>query len=750
MRLDLIGRKDLPISFGRWKLTHLLGEGGMARVFRGELHGGAGFRKPAAVKVVLPGIGDKAAQLRRQLLQEARVGALLNHPNIVQTFDCGELEGYPFIAMELVEGVGLQELVQACGRLPPCVGLDVVAQVAGGLHHAHTAVHDGRELRVIHRDVKPSNILLRGDGVAKVVDFGIAKAAVDDALSTSTGMTKGTPAYMSPEQLAADPLDARSDLFALGAVLYYLLWGRTLFSGQSITEVMLRIIQVDETLAQRGVFAEAEQLVPGLGDLLASMLVKDPERRFPNSGVAAKALLELRAGLPEHPTTSRFVTEYLDARDAGAGFGSAPPPAGRAVQELRPDGFPPPSDFQRRVEAAREGGVDWIESTAGEADGPGATRLVPVPERAVAGAAAEPSGFSDLSLSRMPSPRGGWTSGAPSDDVGRTRAMPASRGARIPPDADASGEWERRRARGRTRRRVIMGSLVVACVAAGVWIAGDFGDTNTRVASLESVSTSGVGDAVGLEEVSAPPGRDARSDGGRPGSDPPPEFVEKGASVPASTASAENGGASPLEEQEATSSAASAPVPEIDGDGVVDASPPTSPEGAAVDSRPPDDESDEGATEARSGADFEEPRGAEVVESRAVSEGSAGSSAAESAASAGEPSPTVRTAPAGLPLRISHRPFTMATVGTSKKLQVYAAGPDDVEVVVFWGPKGGSPSRLVLRKAGTGVWEGLLPITADLRDAGGLQYWVVVSHPSTTPRRLQSGSPDGPHEVTVF
>ena len=99
---------------------------------------------------------------------------------------------------------------------------------------------------------------------------------------------------------------------------------------------------------------------------------------------------------------------------------------------------------------------------------------------------------------------------------------------------------------------------------------------------------------------------------------------------------------------------------------------------------------------------------------------------------------------------MSHRPFTMATVGTSKKLQVYAAGPDDVEVVVFWGPKGGSPSRLVLRKAGTGVWEGLLPITADLRDAGGLQYWVVVSHPSTTPRRLQSGSPDGPHEVTVF
>ncbi len=731
MRLDLIGRKDLPLAFGRWRLTDLLGEGGMARVFRGELQGGAGFRKPAAVKVVLPGIGDKAAQLRRQLLQEARVGALLNHPNIVQTFDCGELEGYPFIAMELVEGVGLQELVQAQGRLPPGVALDIAAQVASGLHHAHTAVHEGRELRVIHRDVKPSNILIRADGVAKVVDFGIAKASVDDALSTSTGMTKGTPAYMSPEQLGAEELDARSDLFALGAVLYYLLWGRTLFSGQSITEVMLRIIQVDETLEARGVFAEAETLAPGLGDLLAQLLVKDKERRFPNSGVAAKALSELRGRLPEHPTTSGLITEYLDARAAGAVFGAASDSPGDAkrIEAERLGESDLTSGFRRQVEAAREGGVEWIESTAPDGEGPGETRLVPsmVTERPVAPEPETPrGGLADLSLPEVPS--GGWARGQPQEGVGATRDMPSRktrRGKRKQRDEEL--EWERRRRR--SRRRLMMGSFMLAVVAVGFasWVALNQ-DAGTTVAEAPASSPDpSAGDAVAAlgDEMGGAPPRDlvvSRPAPAKPA--PPPEAKEEvdddpeadgvvDAAADVERGSAEGAGGAPAtaarrEALLATIDAGDedAELFEEDGDAV-----------AAV-------EAEEVAPEAEPPA--AKKKGAEEGAAKTVRE------------------------PAGSPLRMRHRPFTMATVGTSKTLQVYVAGPEDAEVVVHWGPKGAADRKLVLTRVGTGVWEGLLPITAELRDAGGLVYWVVVTHAETTPRRLQSGSADGPHEVTVY
>ena len=207
MRLDLVEPDDLPVVVGRYQLVALLGEGGMARVFRAEMTGELGFRKPAAVKVVLPARGEKAAELKLQLIQEAKVGALLNHPNVVQTFDCGELEGFPYIAMELVEGVGLGELVDELGPLPPAIAIEIAIQMLRGLHHAHTAKHDGRLLQIIHRDVKPSNILIRGDGLVKVVDFGIAKASVADAQLTASGMTKGTPAYMSPEQLGAEVLE---------------------------------------------------------------------------------------------------------------------------------------------------------------------------------------------------------------------------------------------------------------------------------------------------------------------------------------------------------------------------------------------------------------------------------------------------------------------------------------------------------------------------------------------------------------
>ena len=294
MRLDLIEESDLPVQVGRFRLTGLLGSGGMARVFRAEMSGDLGFVKPAALKVVLAGRADRTEALQAQLVQEARVGALLNHPNVVHTFDIGSFDGLPWIAMELVEGLSLGQLVEAAGPLPPAIALELAAQVCLGLAHAHEAQHEGRPLRVVHRDIKPSNLLVRGDGLVKIVDFGIAKAAVGDVPTTSTGLARGTPAYMAPEQLAGDPLDGRCDLFALGAVVWLALTGRMLFAGRSITEVMMRIAQADETLARAGVFDVADRLHPGLGPVLRRLLAGDREGRYGSAAEAAAALESLR------------------------------------------------------------------------------------------------------------------------------------------------------------------------------------------------------------------------------------------------------------------------------------------------------------------------------------------------------------------------------------------------------------------------------------------------------------------------
>lgn len=322
VRLDHITEHDLPVTVDRYTLTALLGEGGMARVFRAQMDGALGFKKPAAVKVVLRGSGEKGDTLRKQLVQEARLGGLLNHPNVVQTFDCGELGGFPFIAMELVEGVGLSDLIESTGALPATAVLDVAIQVARGLHHAHTATHEGQPLQIIHRDIKPSNILVRQDGVVKVMDFGIAKVSMSDALATESGTTKGTPSYMSPEQLAGKGMDARTDLFALGAVIFAMLTGRTLFTGGSVTEVMMRIIQVNDWVRGQKVDVVADAAVTGLSAVVLALLEHDIDDRPTSAAMVASELERLRRQLPGDNVLADLVAKTMADRAA-----KAPPPS---------------------------------------------------------------------------------------------------------------------------------------------------------------------------------------------------------------------------------------------------------------------------------------------------------------------------------------------------------------------------------------------------------------------------------------
>ncbi len=278
MDLRLLADDDLPVQVDRYRLLGLLGQGGMARVFRAELGGERGFRKPVALKVLVPTSAEQTASLASHLAQEARLGALLNHPNIAQVHDYGTLQGHP--------------LLQA-GPLPPEAVVDLGLQAAAGLHAAHTAVDGEARLHVVHRDIKPSNLMVRPDGLVKIVDFGIAKAAAADAPTTEHGVVKGTAAYLAPEQLAGEAVDGRTDLFALGSVLGGALLGRPAFSGASVTAIMFQVAQGARGLREQGFFDDVEAVSAPLRPVLERLLSTDPDERYPDAAALVEALRPL-------------------------------------------------------------------------------------------------------------------------------------------------------------------------------------------------------------------------------------------------------------------------------------------------------------------------------------------------------------------------------------------------------------------------------------------------------------------------
>lgn len=196
-----------------------LGKGGMASVQLALLSGRAGFQKLVALKLLIPNL-SREPDFITMFLDEARLAARLSHPNVVHTYEVGCQEGQPFIAMEFVEGPSLSRLRRVPGGLPLPLHLHIMTGVLAGLHHAHELKDfSGSSLAVVHRDVSPQNVLVGYDGQVKVVDFGIAKAHTQ-LFETSAGLVKGKLGYMSPEQALGEPLDRRTDLFAVGVMLW--------------------------------------------------------------------------------------------------------------------------------------------------------------------------------------------------------------------------------------------------------------------------------------------------------------------------------------------------------------------------------------------------------------------------------------------------------------------------------------------------------------------------------------------------
>jgi len=237
-----------PVPFGKYYLLERINVGGMAEVFKAKTFGVEGFERLLAVKRILPNIAEDE-EFITMFIDEAKIAVQLQHANIAQIFDLGKVDDSFFIALEYVHGRDLRSIFDRMRNkaesLPIAMACYVTMQVCEGLDYAHNKRDaQGRELNLVHRDISPQNVLIGYEGECKLIDFGIAKAA-GKASKTQAGILKGKFGYMSPEQVRGLPIDKRSDIFAVGIVLYELLTGERLFIGESDFSTLEKVRNVE-------------------------------------------------------------------------------------------------------------------------------------------------------------------------------------------------------------------------------------------------------------------------------------------------------------------------------------------------------------------------------------------------------------------------------------------------------------------------------------------------------------------------
>ncbi len=267
---------------GRYELLKRLAVGGMAELYLARSTGIEGFEKLVALKRILPQYATND-EFVNMFLDEARLSATLQHANIAQVYDIGQTPEGLFFTMEYVHGKDVRDLLKRSVRraqpIPLAHSLSIIAGAAAGLHAAHEKHGpDGRPLGVVHRDVSPANVLVSYDGCVKLIDFGVAKAARNNS-QTRVGTLKGKIAYMAPEQCLGEPVDRRSDLFALGIVLYELTCGRRLFQGETEFAIMKRIVGEDAPPPSQ----VCADYPPGLEAIVRKALARDPAARYQNA-----------------------------------------------------------------------------------------------------------------------------------------------------------------------------------------------------------------------------------------------------------------------------------------------------------------------------------------------------------------------------------------------------------------------------------------------------------------------------------
>jgi serine/threonine-protein kinase len=286
------------VPTGRYQLFSELACGGMAMVYLGQLEGVHGFKRPVAIKRMHAQYA-RDPEFSSMFLEEARLVAKIRHPNVVPTLDVVTRDEAALIVMEFVEGESVARLVEG-GPVPPSIAAAIAHDTLCGLHAAHELTDDDDEpLGVIHRDVSPTNILVGKDGLARILDFGIAKAA--GRSTTNDGSIKGKVPYMPPEQLWGSELDRTVDVYSVAVVLWEMLTGSELFKGGSDMETMKRIVE-DEIVPPSAIVTEAAPL----DGVVMRGLSRDPSKRFRTALEMAKALEEALA-----PATRLAIADWV-------------------------------------------------------------------------------------------------------------------------------------------------------------------------------------------------------------------------------------------------------------------------------------------------------------------------------------------------------------------------------------------------------------------------------------------------------
>jgi TonB family protein len=319
-------------EFGQYTLLDRIAVGGMAEVWKARMKGVEGFQKTVAIKRILPSLTD-SSDFVTMFIDEAKLAAQLQHNNIIHIYDLGKLGDDYYIAMEYIEGKDLRSILNAARQkqlaLPHELALMIAARLASALDYAHRKRDfDNRELGLVHRDVSPQNVLISYEGDIKLCDFGIVKA-VAKASKTQMGALKGKLQYMSPEQAWGKPVDARSDIFSLGSLLFEMLTGRRLFAGDSEISVLeaVRDCRVEHPQAlDLAIPAEVDALV-------MKALEREPENRFASAGAMQKEIERVQQALRKSPSQADLAG-YMhrlfggESREAAAGASAAVAAAG--------------------------------------------------------------------------------------------------------------------------------------------------------------------------------------------------------------------------------------------------------------------------------------------------------------------------------------------------------------------------------------------------------------------------------------
>ncbi len=338
---------------GNYELTQRLARGGMGEVYLARQRGPGGFVREVVVKRLLPHLTEDATFVG-QFLNEGRLAALVEHPNVVQVYELGEAGGTYFLAMERVRGESVRRVLRALAarkeQLPVGAAVHIVREALRGLHAAHALVHGGQPLPIIHRDVTPENLLLTRTGSVKVVDFGIARASTSGAL-TKTGTVKGKLPYLAPDQLQGGSASPRTDLYAVGVVLYELLTGRVPFEGETEGSLLYKILYTPP--------ASVSKLRPEVSAALEAVvlraLAKDPAQRFTDAQEMIAAL-ETAAAAELAALDRPALGALTGAGDSGDGS-TLPTAPGDAAPAAAPAGGTAPLGAARAKSSTR---VAWL------------------------------------------------------------------------------------------------------------------------------------------------------------------------------------------------------------------------------------------------------------------------------------------------------------------------------------------------------------------------------------------------------